>query len=73
MRGWPPARSGLLEVGLTPDPLAQIRRDAADVLLRAAGVPAAGEPAPDASPRVARVVLPAAVHVVEPCLVSVEA
>src|SRR5260370_16612092 len=73
---WPTAaksRSGLLEVGLRPDPLTQILPHPGDVLLGRRGVPAPGEPAPHAAPHVAGPVRAAVRHAVQPGLVPVVA
>src|SRR5260370_21179713 len=71
---WPTAaksRSGLLEVGLRPDPLAQVLAEPGDGLVGRRGMPAPGEPAPDAAPRVAGPVHAPGLPGVQPGLVPV--
>src|SRR5215218_2722400 len=65
--------SRLLEVGLLPDPVGQVAGHLADVVLGRSGMPTTGEPAAGAAPGIPCDVRTAALHVVQPALVSLEA
>src|SRR5829696_3579961 len=66
-------RSRLLEVGLFPDPVVQVAVHLADVVPGRSGVPTAGEPAAGAARGIPCDVWAAALHVVQPALVPLEA
>src|SRR5262249_58431708 len=66
------ASLGLLKVPLKPDLLVQVVLDCGGVLVGRCRMPASAEPSAHAAPRVARAVLAAPLHVVEPALPSPE-